>query len=164
MLPFLAAFKQIAQADVTLGGVMEVIEKAASGVDQRQVFPVGEQGRVGAEIRGDLLRLTLLHRGASGQQTVVVLQRRLDGLIERDGDRPRRRLPARKLQEQRTGERGVQNGTVSFQGTPPERGAYPPPLPSTHTKWEAGDRKSTRLNSSHLVVSYAVFCLKKKRT
>src|SRR5256885_4582500 len=26
------------------------------------------------------------------------------------------------------------------------------------------DRKSTRLNSSHLVISYAVFCLKKKRS
>src|SRR5256885_5395540 len=26
----------------------------------------------------------------------------------------------------------------------------------------AGDRKSTRLNSSHLVISYAVFCLKKE--
>src|SRR5256885_3894166 len=28
----------------------------------------------------------------------------------------------------------------------------------------AEDRKSTRLNSSHLVISYAVFCLKKKIT
>src|SRR5438034_5630833 len=28
---------------------------------------------------------------------------------------------------------------------------------------EARDRKSTRLNSSHTVISYAVFCLKKKR-
>src|SRR5256885_12246880 len=28
---------------------------------------------------------------------------------------------------------------------------------------DALDRKSTRLNSSHLVISYAVFCLKKKR-
>src|SRR5256885_12019315 len=28
----------------------------------------------------------------------------------------------------------------------------------------SGDRKSTRLNSSHLVISYAVFCLKKKKT
>src|SRR5690625_6274599 len=26
----------------------------------------------------------------------------------------------------------------------------------------AGDRKSTRLNSSHVAISYAVFCLKKK--
>src|SRR3712207_7139712 len=28
----------------------------------------------------------------------------------------------------------------------------------------AGDRKSTRLNSSHANISYAVFCLKKKHT
>src|SRR5256885_12541348 len=28
---------------------------------------------------------------------------------------------------------------------------------------DEGDRKSTRLNSSHLVISYAVFCLKKKK-
>src|SRR5256885_10308939 len=31
--------------------------------------------------------------------------------------------------------------------------------PSDHPE----DRKSTRLNSSHLVISYAVFCLKKKK-
>src|SRR3989454_3671934 len=29
--------------------------------------------------------------------------------------------------------------------------------------WKILDRKSTRLNSSHLVISYAVFCLKKKK-
>src|SRR5690349_12505871 len=29
--------------------------------------------------------------------------------------------------------------------------------------WEAQDRKSTRLNSSHVEISYAVFCLKKKK-
>src|SRR5207248_8208486 len=28
---------------------------------------------------------------------------------------------------------------------------------------DAGDRKSTRLNSSHRTISYAVFCLKKKK-
>src|SRR5690606_42060432 len=28
---------------------------------------------------------------------------------------------------------------------------------------DAGDRKSTRLNSSHVKISYAVFCLKKKK-
>src|SRR5256885_13245243 len=45
-------------------------------------------------------------------------------------------------------------------------GASGTPLPSVHsTTWGrscASDRKSTRLNSSHLVISYAVFCLKKK--
>src|SRR5256885_12578343 len=32
----------------------------------------------------------------------------------------------------------------------------------TKVAHEFADRKSTRLNSSHLVISYAVFCLKKK--
>src|SRR5256885_17249711 len=32
------------------------------------------------------------------------------------------------------------------------------------TKLTTTDRKSTRLNSSHLVISYAVFCLKKKNS
>src|SRR5258708_14721276 len=29
--------------------------------------------------------------------------------------------------------------------------------------FQPGDRKSTRLNSSHQIISYAVFCLKKKK-
>src|SRR2546426_8459031 len=32
-----------------------------------------------------------------------------------------------------------------------------------HARATKVDRKSTRLNSSHLVISYAVFCLKKKK-
>src|SRR5947199_5188207 len=31
-------------------------------------------------------------------------------------------------------------------------------------QWQNRDRKSTRLNSSHLGISYAVFCLKKKKS
>src|SRR2546422_7146048 len=35
---------------------------------------------------------------------------------------------------------------------------------TSHVPWyPAGDRKSTRLNSSHGYISYAVFCLKKKK-
>src|SRR5690242_21247891 len=30
-------------------------------------------------------------------------------------------------------------------------------------RWKGKDRKSTRLNSSHMSISYAVFCLKKKK-
>src|SRR5256885_5578471 len=41
----------------------------------------------------------------------------------------------------------------------------PATLPASQTDIVIGpDRKSTRLNSSHLVISYAVFCLKKKKT
>src|SRR2546430_9127230 len=38
-------------------------------------------------------------------------------------------------------------------------------LPQGRTRWIAAllDRKSTRLNSSHSQISYAVFCLKKKK-
>src|SRR5256885_7320964 len=35
--------------------------------------------------------------------------------------------------------------------------------PEEDGKTPVTDRKSTRLNSSHLVISYAVFCLKKKK-
>src|SRR2546426_1560070 len=47
------------------------------------------------------------------------------------------------------------------------RGKSLPSLPSLIAKYSrpnsvAEDRKSTRLNSSHLVISYAVFCLIKK--
>src|SRR5690349_22678912 len=36
------------------------------------------------------------------------------------------------------------------------------PVPVRHPAHAARDRKSTRLNSSHVEISYAVFCLKKK--
>src|ERR1022692_4973517 len=36
-------------------------------------------------------------------------------------------------------------------------------MPGSVLESRGGDRKSTRLNSSHLVISYAVFCLKKKQ-
>src|SRR5256885_8768269 len=43
--------------------------------------------------------------------------------------------------------------------------AHHPPIANAGANQtvECGDRKSTRLNSSHLVISYAVFCLKKKK-
>src|SRR2546426_8351005 len=37
------------------------------------------------------------------------------------------------------------------------------PAPLRTRRQRRRDRKSTRLNSSHLVISYAVFCLKKKK-
>src|SRR2546422_5408029 len=37
------------------------------------------------------------------------------------------------------------------------------PAPEPHVAQVDGDRKSTRLNSSHGYISYAVFCLKKKK-
>src|SRR5688572_31271785 len=39
----------------------------------------------------------------------------------------------------------------------------PPPLTRIRGEFQSVDRKSTRLNSSHSQISYAVFCLKKKK-
>src|SRR2546427_7354290 len=41
--------------------------------------------------------------------------------------------------------------------------ALPRPALSQRQRWRDPDRKSTRLNSSHSQISYAVFCLKKKK-
>src|SRR5204863_4512082 len=57
-------------------------------------------------------------------------------------------------------------------GVPEERICFLPLAVKTWTRLpgreearrvQAGDRKSTRLNSSHVEISYAVFCLKKKK-
>src|SRR5690242_20799868 len=47
--------------------------------------------------------------------------------------------------------------------TPKAEPAVAPLQSVSHPPWTANpDRKSTRLNSSHMSISYAVFCLKKK--
>src|SRR6267154_5252316 len=58
--------------------------------------------------------------------------------------------------------------TLSLHDALPIARPMPPPPPVTTTAWPlrrlTRDRKSTRLNSSHPSISYAVFCLKKKKT
>src|SRR5256885_10772645 len=56
-----------------------------------------------------------------------------------------------------------QKGACAPRSCGPTRRSVPLAGPVLSTAAAAGrDRKSTRLNSSHLVISYAVFCLKKK--
>src|SRR5438067_3841714 len=53
-------------------------------------------------------------------------------------------------------------------GAPVVLGSATPSLETLHNvaagRARTTDRKSTRLNSSHVSISYAVFCLKKKKT
>src|SRR5256885_9544519 len=64
------------------------------------------------------------------------------------------------------GERGQPNaagdGHRPRQGRPGSRPGHPWIRSGVTRRQRLEDRKSTRLNSSHLVISYAVFCLKKK--
>src|SRR5207244_9023849 len=67
----------------------------------------------------------------------------------------------------------ISSGCWWWLATPPRRWPCPPfarSSPSQCSAWSSpgrrrrpGDRKSTRLNSSHQIISYAVFCLKKKK-
>src|SRR5258707_6530941 len=77
-----------------------------------------------------------------------------------------RRPPRSTLFPYTTLFRSIQRQTIPC---PPVRKWRPAP-PSPHLeparsspKHESRDRKSTRLNSSHANISYAVFCLKKKK-
>src|SRR5256885_16516578 len=54
------------------------------------------------------------------------------------------------------------NNLLHVAGRAASRGSHRLPLPVGRAVGQE-DRKSTRLNSSHLVISYAVFCLKKKK-
>src|SRR5690349_23995521 len=63
-------------------------------------------------------------------------------------------VPRRRGQSPRPGE-----AVADRRGAGP---AGPVALPQGRPHPGAGDRKSTRLNSSHVEISYAVFCLKKK--
>src|SRR5262245_63474845 len=57
---------------------------------------------------------------------------------------------------------GTQYARPSLEFPDPHDGELTDTLRYTTEEEAAADRKSTRLNSSHLGISYAVFCLKKK--
>src|SRR3712207_8771784 len=57
--------------------------------------------------------------------------------------------------------RGGANSGSSSGSRPQTTSCFPPVRRAAARKWS--DRKSTRLNSSHANISYAVFCLKKKK-
>src|SRR5207249_6968156 len=50
--------------------------------------------------------------------------------------------------------------SIPFRGAPASESSHPGGRTPRRAR---GDRKSTRLNSSHVSISYAVFCLKKKK-
>src|SRR5438034_7917198 len=87
------------------------------------------------------------------------------------GDELRSHVPGKKPGKGR--HRGKPRRAYEYDSTPhsvlaaadpgPGRHSHSRRRPSTRAFHSDADRKSTRLNSSHTVISYAVFCLKKKK-
>ena len=102
--PLVAALDQVTQPHVALGRGLEVVRHALAlrAGEERQVFPVGEERRIRAQIGGDFRGLVLLDGGPGGLQGVVVLERHLDGLIQRNPDR--RLLRERRIRRQQAAE------------------------------------------------------------
>src|SRR3712207_6857383 len=73
-----------------------------------------------------------------------------------------RSAPAAVAVDRRTGP-GRRQGTQGRGAAGVSRPAGPLPRPAAAGRARPGDRESTRLNSSHANISYAVFCLKKKK-
>src|SRR5256885_10310444 len=86
----------------------------------------------------------------------TTLFRSHEGIEKRSPGEARAREQPRRQYRQRQAEPHAARGHLEAQTQGVELGGA----------WKAvhqrGDRKSTRLNSSHLVISYAVFCLKKQ--
>src|SRR3712207_7843103 len=73
-------------------------------------------------------------------------------------------FPYTTLFRSRAGEDAARRGGQDLPRDPAGRRApREHPLPEIQASMPREDRKSTRLNSSHANISYAVFCLKKKK-
>src|SRR5699024_4441554 len=113
---------------------------------------------------------------ATPEQTAPLLEREMPGILEEVRRRGAAKIPTALLS------RGLGHGRPQLRGQPARfprrgerrhRGARPATRPPAGPARRRGprqrgppmnrtDRKSTRLNSSHVSISYAVFCLKKK--
>src|SRR5688500_20107223 len=88
-------------------------------------------------------------KGGSARRAEVLRERGEPGRSEQS------REVIEERQSHQRGEDGHADSLTHLEGAIRKRAAS--------RKFGEIDRKSTRLNSSHLVISYAVFCLKKKR-
>src|SRR5256886_6198588 len=77
--------------------------------------------------------------------------------------RPLRKTPPARPRQGRRRPARSKRGAPGGAGGPAQRATARRNVATSFTRAFRSDRKSTRLNSSHSQISYAVFCLKKKK-
>src|SRR6266511_2266805 len=147
-------------------------------VQQRHVVGALALGRVNRPGEGQLRQQRVQHPGLA-QLALRDCRAGHPDLQARRADRPFRQVPAEPVLVVGQDDEQVHDGGQGVvvlgypgvrRGRPRVSHHRPPDAPGSGREssgWSApgsGDRKSTRLNSSHVKTSYAVFCLKKKKT
>src|SRR3989454_89017 len=144
---------EMARRMVTQFGMSDVVGPIAVGDREAEIFLGREvvQRREVSERTAELVDTELKRLlGEAYERARVILTEHRDQLD---------RLAAALL-ERETLDREEVDLVVAGRTLPP---LTPPSVPPAPASASPADRKSTRLNSSHLVISYAVFCLKKKK-
>src|SRR3989454_762963 len=144
---------EMARRMVTQFGMSDAIGPVAVGDREAEIFLGREvvQRREVSERTAELVDTELKRLlGEAYERARVILTEHRDQLD---------RLAAALL-ERETLDREEVDLVVAGRTLPP---LTPPSVPPAPASASPADRKSTRLNSSHLVISYAVFCLKKKK-
>src|SRR5207244_11546566 len=127
------------------------------GVGGRRALRVADLGRPGeTDGVGD-------PPAAGGVRRVDVEVARAAVVAEELGDERRRRAAVPAAVQDGVGVGGAEHDRAALVADPvqAEDGREPEAAAGRRGRWP--DRKSTRLNSSHQIISYAVFCLKKKK-
>src|SRR6266478_1491313 len=123
--------------------------------DQKRLEQGIEQG-IAKRARDLLVDVTCVVEESDGPRDFATAVERQSGDVHRN---PLLRIVEREL----VGRQKFTNSSVLFCGTCGRFGADPENRRKSRGDGECADRKSTRLNSSHSQISYAVFCLKKKK-
>ena len=84
MLALLAALKGVAEAEVKLRAVADIGGVELREIEEREELRIPGKGRIRPQVGGDFLSLILHDGGASRFERVIVCERELDGLLERD--------------------------------------------------------------------------------
>src|SRR2546426_7200081 len=139
----------LAQGSVVPASLAD-LDRAAGGVVARAI--------TSGDFKGKRDETTLLYPGAAKSQRVLLVGVGKPGEVTRNSIRRAAAVAAKRA-------RALGAKQLVFAVAPEARnGVSARDLGQTAVEGAAqGDRKSTRLNSSHLVISYAVFCLKKKK-
>src|ERR1035438_5047203 len=84
VLPLLAALKQITDSKIKLRRIVQVIAAELTRLEDRQELRVPQQHWIRTQVGRCFFRLVLLNHRSGSQQGVIVLERHLNGLIERN--------------------------------------------------------------------------------